>query len=244
MSSRCAVSLFSPGCERTFITVSALFSHNRAHFREQEQFSCSFPGCNKQYDKACRLKIHMRSHTGIHRDDLYTGRYMEHRMWKVDFIVLEKLKVRKGDINYLESVKAFDSWPSGRRNPLNRVVIYKVVKDMQSRGFHHCTFCPEKTIPALFPSSWMFKTSCKFYSQYKQAAKTSQSMWNVCTNQQEDKFQLWQAHLTCKNHCKAEMQPCHVTGVPSTVRSFPGFMVLQFLIFFKVSLEIHQCDGN
>uniref|UniRef100_A0A8C8AYP9 C2H2-type domain-containing protein n=1 Tax=Otus sunia TaxID=257818 RepID=A0A8C8AYP9_9STRI len=36
----------------------------RAHFREQEQFSCSFPGCNKQYDKACRLKIHMRSHTG------------------------------------------------------------------------------------------------------------------------------------------------------------------------------------
>ncbi|KAJ7316925.1 hypothetical protein JRQ81_003087 [Phrynocephalus forsythii] len=54
----------SPGCERTFITVSALFSHNRVHFREQELFSCSFPGCNKQYDKACRLKIHMRSHTG------------------------------------------------------------------------------------------------------------------------------------------------------------------------------------
>ncbi|XP_074861363.1 zinc finger protein ZXDC isoform X2 [Carettochelys insculpta] len=53
-----------PGCERTFITVSALFSHNRAHFRDQEQFSCSFPGCSKQYDKACRLKIHMRSHTG------------------------------------------------------------------------------------------------------------------------------------------------------------------------------------
>ncbi|XP_042305514.1 zinc finger protein ZXDC isoform X2 [Sceloporus undulatus] len=53
-----------PGCDRTFITVSALFSHNRVHFREQELFSCSFPGCNKQYDKACRLKIHMRSHTG------------------------------------------------------------------------------------------------------------------------------------------------------------------------------------
>uniref|UniRef100_A0A8D0HP66 C2H2-type domain-containing protein n=1 Tax=Sphenodon punctatus TaxID=8508 RepID=A0A8D0HP66_SPHPU len=53
-----------PGCERTFITVSALFSHNRVHFREQEQFCCSFPGCSKQYDKACRLKIHMRSHTG------------------------------------------------------------------------------------------------------------------------------------------------------------------------------------
>nr|XP_056711182.1 zinc finger protein ZXDC [Euleptes europaea] len=53
-----------PGCDRTFITVSALFSHNRVHFREQELFSCSFPGCSKQYDKACRLKIHMRSHTG------------------------------------------------------------------------------------------------------------------------------------------------------------------------------------
>uniref|UniRef100_A0A8D0B0X5 C2H2-type domain-containing protein n=1 Tax=Salvator merianae TaxID=96440 RepID=A0A8D0B0X5_SALMN len=53
-----------PGCERTFITVSALFSHNRVHFKEQELFSCSFPGCSKQYDKACRLKIHMRSHTG------------------------------------------------------------------------------------------------------------------------------------------------------------------------------------
>ena len=52
------------GCEKTFITVSALFSHNRAHFREQELFSCSFPGCSKQYDKACRLKIHLRSHTG------------------------------------------------------------------------------------------------------------------------------------------------------------------------------------
>uniref|UniRef100_A0A4W2EE92 C2H2-type domain-containing protein n=1 Tax=Bos indicus x Bos taurus TaxID=30522 RepID=A0A4W2EE92_BOBOX len=33
------------GCKKTFITVSALFSHNR-------------------YDKACRLKIHLRSHTG------------------------------------------------------------------------------------------------------------------------------------------------------------------------------------
>nr|XP_020139145.1 zinc finger protein ZXDC-like [Microcebus murinus] len=38
-------------CEKSFITVSALFSHNRAHFREQELFSCSFPGCSKQYDK-------------------------------------------------------------------------------------------------------------------------------------------------------------------------------------------------
>lgn len=41
----------------------------------------------------------MRSHTGIHRDDLYPGKYMEHSMWKVDFIVLGKLKVRKGDMS-------------------------------------------------------------------------------------------------------------------------------------------------
>lgn len=61
--------------------MSALFSHNRAHFREQEQFSCSFPGCNKQYDKACRLKIHMRSHTGTH-EGVFQGR--AHRGWAVN----------------------------------------------------------------------------------------------------------------------------------------------------------------
>ncbi|XP_067855159.1 zinc finger protein ZXDC, partial [Heptranchias perlo] len=52
------------GCEKTFITISALGSHNRSHFRDQEHFTCSFPGCDKRYDKACRLKIHLRSHTG------------------------------------------------------------------------------------------------------------------------------------------------------------------------------------
>ncbi|XP_041744657.1 zinc finger protein ZXDC isoform X2 [Coregonus clupeaformis] len=52
------------GCEKTFITYSALFSHNRTHFRETGQFICTYPGCDKFYDKACRLKIHMRSHTG------------------------------------------------------------------------------------------------------------------------------------------------------------------------------------
>ena len=54
----------SPGCEKTFITFSALFSHNRTHFREAGHFTCSYPGCGKLYDKACRLKIHLRSHTG------------------------------------------------------------------------------------------------------------------------------------------------------------------------------------
>lgn len=49
--------------------------------------------------------------------------------------------------------------------------------------------------------------------------------------QQEDKFQLRQAHQTRKDHCKAEIQPCHVTGVSSAVLSFLGFMVLQFQVF-------------
>lgn len=49
---------------------------------------------------------------------------------------------RKGDISYLESVKAFDSWPSGGRSPLNQFVICKLVKDMQSCGFCHCAFYP------------------------------------------------------------------------------------------------------
>lgn len=153
--------------------MSALFSHNRAHYREQEQFYCSFPGCNKQYDKACRLKIHMRSHTGIHRDDLYTGQYMEHSVWKVDCDVLEKLKVRKGDIRYLESVKAFDSWPSGDRSPLNEAVICKAVKDMQSHGFCHCAFCSESQL-----YSQVHRCSKRFTLDTN-SYKTLRT-WNVC----------------------------------------------------------------
>uniref|UniRef100_A0A673HL07 C2H2-type domain-containing protein n=1 Tax=Sinocyclocheilus rhinocerous TaxID=307959 RepID=A0A673HL07_9TELE len=41
----------SSGCEKTFITFSALFSHNRTHFREMAQFTCTYPGCDKRYDK-------------------------------------------------------------------------------------------------------------------------------------------------------------------------------------------------
>lgn len=62
-------SLSSAGCEKTFITFSALFSHNRTHFRETGHFTCTYPGCDKTYDKACRLKIHMRSHTGKEREE-------------------------------------------------------------------------------------------------------------------------------------------------------------------------------
>lgn len=61
----------SSGCEKTFITFSALFSHNRTHFREMAQFTCTYPGCDKRYDKACRLKIHLRSHTGEKNADTW-----------------------------------------------------------------------------------------------------------------------------------------------------------------------------
>lgn len=65
--------------------------------------------------------------------------------------MLEKLKVRKDGMSYLESVKAFDSWLSGGRSPLNQVVICKVVKDMQSFGFCHSALCPEKNYPSSIP---------------------------------------------------------------------------------------------
>lgn len=150
VSTWCAVSLLFPGCDRTFITVSALFSHNRAHFREQEQFSCSFPGCNKQYDKACRLKIHMRSHTGIHKGDLYTE-YVEsglqfagkkRKSWRV--------KERHELFRVRENVWFLVLW--GVRNLLSEFAKYNVAMDMQSWGFWNSNSV-QKNIPALLPSS-------------------------------------------------------------------------------------------
>ena len=39
-------------------------SHYRIHERNETSFPCLVEGCNKIYNKACRLKLHMRSHTG------------------------------------------------------------------------------------------------------------------------------------------------------------------------------------
>lgn len=112
--------------------MSALFSHNRAHFREQEQFSCSFPGCNKQYDKACRLKIHMRSHTGIHRGNLRLGEVCRRESVNGEFQFAGKtdsLEERKKDMSYLKAVKMFDSWDS--RSPRDILPKSEITIDMQ-----------------------------------------------------------------------------------------------------------------
>ena len=36
-------------------------SHNRSH---QKELKCEWAGCTKIFDKPCRLKAHMRVHTG------------------------------------------------------------------------------------------------------------------------------------------------------------------------------------
>ncbi|XP_033099592.1 uncharacterized protein LOC117103182 [Anneissia japonica] len=53
-----------PGCDKTFTTTSALGSHQRIHERDQHSFPCLVEGCGKVYEKSCRLKLHMMSHTG------------------------------------------------------------------------------------------------------------------------------------------------------------------------------------
>lgn len=95
-------------------------------------------------------------------------------MWKVDCNVLQELKVRKGDISYLESVKALDSWPSGDRSPLNQVVICKAVED-KSCGFCHCAFCPESQL-----YSQVHRCSKRFTLATNKQQQNSQNMWNVC----------------------------------------------------------------
>lgn len=57
---------------------------------------------------------------------------------------------RKGDMSYLESVKTFDSWPSGGRSPLNELAKCKVAMDMQSCGFWHVNSV-QKHYPSSIP---------------------------------------------------------------------------------------------
>ncbi|XP_071943462.1 uncharacterized protein [Antedon mediterranea] len=53
-----------PGCDKTFTTTSALGSHQRIHERDDHSFPCLVEGCGKVYEKSCRLRLHMMSHTG------------------------------------------------------------------------------------------------------------------------------------------------------------------------------------
>nr|XP_018902346.1 PREDICTED: zinc finger protein 236-like isoform X1 [Bemisia tabaci] len=50
-------------CGKSYYSRNALRSHARGHVYSEEDLKCSF--CNKIFDKPCRLKAHVRSHTGV-----------------------------------------------------------------------------------------------------------------------------------------------------------------------------------
>ena len=35
------------------------------HFKQKSMCECSWPNCNYRCDRACDMKVHMRSHTGV-----------------------------------------------------------------------------------------------------------------------------------------------------------------------------------
>lgn len=125
---------------------------------------------------------------------------------------------RTGEISYLESEKAFDSWPSGGRSPLNQAVICKVVKHICKAVAFVIEHSVQKKLSQLYSQVHRCSKHCiNFTLDMNKQLKNSQSMWNVCTkvwNSKKISFSM-QACLTCKDHCKTEIQPCHVTGVPS-----------------------------
>ncbi|KAK6624675.1 hypothetical protein RUM44_011534 [Polyplax serrata] len=52
------------GCAKSFITRNALCSHMRSHEHKLEDLKCSWEGCDKIFELPCRLREHMRTHTG------------------------------------------------------------------------------------------------------------------------------------------------------------------------------------
>ncbi|KAK3101534.1 hypothetical protein FSP39_004280 [Pinctada imbricata] len=52
------------GCNKTFYSQHCMGSHPRVHLHDQDYLTCKFEGCGKVFERACRLKQHMRSHTG------------------------------------------------------------------------------------------------------------------------------------------------------------------------------------
>lgn len=54
-----------PSCKTVFYSPHSMGSHARIHHTDQqEELRCNFEGCGKRFDRKCRLKQHMRQHTG------------------------------------------------------------------------------------------------------------------------------------------------------------------------------------
>ncbi|CAG2068697.1 unnamed protein product [Timema podura] len=51
-------------CGKYYYSANALNSHYRIHQHKEEELRCQWGTCNKLFDQPCRLKAHMRSHTG------------------------------------------------------------------------------------------------------------------------------------------------------------------------------------
>lgn len=51
------------GCQKRYYSPSALHSHSRTHMLNINDLKCEY--CFKVFDKPCRLKAHIRSHTGV-----------------------------------------------------------------------------------------------------------------------------------------------------------------------------------
>ncbi|KAK3608516.1 hypothetical protein CHS0354_010370 [Potamilus streckersoni] len=52
------------GCDKVFFSANCMGSHPRVHQQDLRELTCTFEGCGRIFDKVCRLKQHMRSHTG------------------------------------------------------------------------------------------------------------------------------------------------------------------------------------
>ncbi|UYV64053.1 hypothetical protein LAZ67_2006405 [Cordylochernes scorpioides] len=55
---------FVESCGKPFYSYNILVSHLRIHEHSQEDLTCPFPNCKKRFERMCRLRLHIRGHTG------------------------------------------------------------------------------------------------------------------------------------------------------------------------------------
>lgn len=53
-----------PYCGKPYYSSNSMNAHVRSHEHKEEEVRCQWAGCGKLFDKPCRLRAHMRSHTG------------------------------------------------------------------------------------------------------------------------------------------------------------------------------------